>query len=92
MYKRTALTNAILLALALPTAASALEALEKSEYELVIVLRTLSDTDPAEFSREARKLRLNIPIVLLAFHHGELKAERESLVDAYDNARRRERP
>jgi hypothetical protein len=67
------------------SAASALEALEESEYELVIVLRTLSDADPAQFSQQAKEIRPGIPVVLLAFHYGELKAARDSLVEAYDN-------
>ena len=51
---------------------SALKALKESEYELVIVLRTLSDIDPAEFSERARAICPGIPLVLLAFHHREL--------------------
>jgi CheY-like chemotaxis protein len=67
------------------SAASALLALEKSEYELVIVLRTLSDFDPAEFSEKAKQLRPGIPVVLLAFQHRELELAREQVDDAFDN-------
>jgi len=65
--------------------ASALEALETSKYELVIVLRTLSDIEPEAFSRKARQLSPGIPIVLLAFHHRELAQVRDVVADAYDN-------
>ena len=67
------------------SAASALEALETSEYELVIVLRTLNDMEPAEFSRRARALRPGIPVVLLAFHHRDLERVREHTAPAFDN-------
>ena len=65
--------------------ASALEALEESEYELVIVLRTLSDIDPAEFSSKAKQLCPDIPVVLLAFQHRELELARERVGQAFDN-------
>ena len=67
------------------SAASALKALEKSKYELVIVLRTLNDMDPADFSRQARALRPGIPVVLLAFHHRDLERVREHTAPAFDN-------
>jgi DNA-binding NarL/FixJ family response regulator len=67
------------------SAASALKALEKSKYELVIVLRTLNDMDPADFSRQARALRPGIPVVLLAFHHRDLERVREHVAPAFDN-------
>lgn len=64
---------------------SALKALEKDNYELVIVLRTLSDIEPDEFSRRAKSLCPDIPIVLLAFHQRELAQARHLVRGAYDN-------
>lgn len=64
---------------------SALQALEESNYELIIVLRTLSDTDAVEFTRRAKQLRPGIPVVLLAFHHRELSLTRDQVQGAYDN-------
>ena len=65
--------------------ASALEALEESDYELVIVLRTLSDIGPGEFSERARAICPDIPLVLLAFHHRELVRVRSEVQRAFDN-------
>ena len=64
---------------------SALEALSESKYELVIVLRTLTDIEWAEFSRKAKMRSPDIPIVLLAFHHRELEQVREKVKAAFDN-------
>ncbi|MEJ2385423.1 MAG: PEP/pyruvate-binding domain-containing protein [Xanthomonadales bacterium] len=67
------------------SAASALQALEASDYELVIVLRTMTDMDPAAFSRRARALCPDIPVVLLTFHHRDLERVREQTAAAFDN-------
>ena len=64
---------------------SALKALKESKYELIIVLRTLTDIKPAEFSRKAKKLCSGIPIVLMAIHHRELQQAKEDVVQAFDN-------
>lgn len=64
---------------------SAIEALRENDFELVIVLRTLSDMDPEEFTREARALRPDIPVVFLAFHHREIESDRDKLIRAYDD-------
>jgi hypothetical protein len=64
---------------------SALKALEESKYDLIIVLRTLTDIEPAEFSRKARKLCPGIPVVMMAFHHQELEQSREEFTSAFDN-------
>ncbi|NNJ78440.1 MAG: histidine kinase [Xanthomonadales bacterium] len=64
---------------------SALEALEKKDFELVIVLRTLSDIEPDEFSRRAKALCPDIPVVLLAFHQRELEQARDQVRIGYDN-------
>jgi len=64
---------------------SALKALKESKFELIIVLRTLTDINPMEFSRKARKLCPGIPVVLMAIHHRELEQDREELARAYDN-------
>ncbi len=64
---------------------SALQALKESEFELIIVLRTLTDIKPAEFRKKARKLCPGIPVVLMAIHHRELEQGREELARAFDN-------
>jgi DNA-binding NarL/FixJ family response regulator len=67
------------------SAASALEALAESNFQMVIVLRTMNDMDPADFSRRARKLCPEIPVVLLAFHHRDLQRVRDYAGRAFDN-------
>ena len=64
---------------------SAIEALKKGNYDLVIVFRSLSDIDAVDFSREARKLCAGLPVVLLAFHHHELELARDKGDNPYDN-------
>lgn len=64
---------------------NALELLKESKFELIIVLRTLSDIEPDEFSRQAKQLSPDIPIVLLAFHHRELELLRDQVNGTYDN-------
>ncbi|MFC1720040.1 PEP/pyruvate-binding domain-containing protein [Pseudomonadota bacterium] len=67
------------------SASSALEALRESKFELIIVLRTLTDIKPAEFSKKAKELCPGIPIVLMAFHHRELELVRDEVAKAFDN-------
>src|SRR5210317_107896 len=50
------------------SASSAFQALKESKFELIIVLRTLTDIKPAEFRKKARKLCPGIPVVLMAIH------------------------
>jgi hypothetical protein len=64
---------------------NALKALEESQFELIIVIRTTTDISPAVFSRKARKLCPGIPIVLMAFHHRELEHVRGEVERAFDN-------
>jgi len=64
---------------------SALEALKESSFDLIIVFRSLADTDPVEFNRQAKLLHPGIPIVLLAFHHRELELFRDQDGKAFDN-------
>ena len=64
---------------------SALEALKESKYELIIVLRTLTDINPSDFSRQAKALSPDIPVVLMAFHHRELELARDEIANAFDN-------
>ena len=64
---------------------SALEALKESKYELIIVLRTLTDINPSDFSRQAKELSPDIPVVLMAFHHRELELARDEISRAFDN-------
>ncbi len=67
------------------SASSALEALRESKFELIIVLRTLTDIKPADFSRKAKELCPGIPVVLMAFHHRELEQARDEVARAFDN-------
>lgn len=64
---------------------SALKALEEQRFDLVIVFRSLSDIDPAEFNQQAKLLCPDIPVVLLAFHHRELDLIRDHKGDTYDS-------
>jgi CheY-like chemotaxis protein len=64
---------------------NALEALEKTRFDLIIVFRTLSDIDPSEFSQKAKQVCPDIPVVLLAFHHRDLELMKERVCRAYDN-------
>jgi len=64
---------------------SALEALKESKFELIIVLRTLTDIEPAEFSKQAKQLCPDIPVVLMAIHHRELEQLRDEEATAFDN-------
>ena len=67
------------------SASSAFQALKESKFELIIVLRTLTDIKPAEFRKKARKLCPGIPVVLMAIHQRELEQDRKELASAYDN-------
>jgi len=64
---------------------NALENLKTRKFDLIIVFRSLSDTDPVQFKREVRKLHPGVPVVLLAFHHRELKIMRDRAGKAFDN-------
>jgi hypothetical protein len=64
---------------------SALEALKESKFELIIVLRTLTDINPSDFRKQAKKLCPGIPVVLMAFHHRELDQVRDEIARAFDN-------
>jgi len=64
---------------------SALQALKESKFELIIVLRTLTDITPTDFRKKARKLCPGIPVVLMAFHHRELDQVRDEIARAFDN-------
>ncbi|MDX2417634.1 MAG: PEP/pyruvate-binding domain-containing protein [Xanthomonadales bacterium] len=64
---------------------SALKALKKSSFDLIIVFRSLSDIDPLEFTQKAKKLHPDIPVVLLAFHHRELELIRGKGDTAFDD-------
>ena len=67
------------------TGQDALEALRDSKFGLIIVFRSLIDMDPVAFRNQAKLLSPGIPVVLLAFHHKELKTVRDQGGDeAYD--------
>ncbi len=55
----------------------ALEALKDTKFDLIIIFRSLVDIDSVAFSRKAKLLCPNIPIILLAFHTRELEIMRE---------------
>ncbi|MCW8925818.1 MAG: hypothetical protein OQJ84_06145 [Xanthomonadales bacterium] len=65
----------------------ALEAMQRQQFDLVIVFRSMNDIDPAEFKRRAKLINPVIPVVLLAFHHRELELIRvnEEQENAYDD-------
>jgi hypothetical protein len=64
---------------------NALEVLKTDSFDLIIVFRSLTDTESAEFSRQAKLLNPDVPIVLLAFHHRELELMREQGCEAFDD-------
>jgi len=64
---------------------NALEALKDKSFDLIIVFRSLSDTSPEEFKRQAKLLNPDIPIVLLAFHQRELELVRDQNDKVFDN-------
>ncbi len=55
------------------TGEEALELLRTFNYDLVIIFRRLEDIELAAFAAQAKKIRPNIPVVLLAFHARELE-------------------
>lgn len=64
---------------------AALEALKDTSFDLIIVFRSLSEIDPVVFSRQAKLLCPDIPVVLLAFHHRELELMRDQGCEAFDD-------
>ncbi len=64
---------------------SALEALKDGHFELIIVLRTLTDMEPSDFNDRAKQLYPGIPTVLMAFHHRELEQMRDGGAETFDN-------
>jgi hypothetical protein len=63
---------------------NALEVLKTNDFDLIIVFRSLTDIESAEFSRQVKSLNPHVPIVLLAFHHRELELMREQGCEAFD--------
>jgi len=51
----------------------ALELLKERKFDLIIIFRSLGETDIASFSRKAKLSCPGIPVVLLAFHARELQ-------------------
>jgi hypothetical protein len=69
------------------TGEEALELLEKRSFDLIIIFRGLGNIDAATFSRKAKKIIPEIPIILLAFHPRELELLRQRKdFDAVDKA------
>jgi len=64
---------------------SALDVLKEQSFDLIIVFRSLADIESAEFTRHAKQLRPDTPVVLLAFHHRELEIMRDQGCDAFDD-------
>ncbi|MBT8069560.1 MAG: histidine kinase [Gammaproteobacteria bacterium] len=64
---------------------NALEVLKTNDFDLIIVFRSLTDIESAEFSRQVKSLNPHVPIVLLAFHHRELELMREQGCEAFDD-------
>ena len=63
----------------------ALEVLKGQSFDLIIVFRSLADIESSEFSRRAKLLNPDAPVVLLAFHHRELEMMRDQGCDAFDD-------
>ena len=64
---------------------NAIKAMEDDSFDMVLIFRSLSDMEPAEFRNQAKKFCPGIPIVLLAFHHRELELMRDQGEKAFDN-------
>jgi hypothetical protein len=64
---------------------NALEALKDNSFDLIIVFRSLTDIESDVFSRQAKLLNPDIPVVLLAFHHRELELMRDQGCEAFDD-------
>ena len=55
------------------TGEEALSLLQQRSFDLIIVFRRLGDIDIASFSRKAKRIIPDIPVVLLAFHGREIQ-------------------
>ena len=55
------------------TAKNALELLNSRNFDLIIVMLRIADTDPISFSKNIKKSYPEVPIVLLAFDESEIK-------------------
>ncbi|MFL2989507.1 MAG: hypothetical protein ACJZ11_02190, partial [Candidatus Neomarinimicrobiota bacterium] len=55
------------------TAASAMNDLSKNNFDLVIVMLRIEDTDPISLGKSVKKKYPNMPVILLAFDETEIK-------------------
>ena len=55
------------------TAANAMKYLSKDNFDLVIVMLRIEDTDPISLGKTIKKLYPNMPVILLAFDETEIK-------------------
>lgn len=55
------------------TAASAMNDLSKNNFDLVIVMLRIEDTDPVSLGKSIKKKYPNMPVILLAFDETEIK-------------------
>jgi CheY-like chemotaxis protein len=55
------------------TAADAMNMMKVTQFDLVLVMMRISDMDPFTIAKRIKKLKKDIPIILLAFDESELK-------------------
>jgi len=62
------------------TAADAMQMLNETQFDLVIVMMRISDMDPKSIAIQIKEFNSSIPIILLAFDESELKQLPENLL------------
>ena len=67
------------------TAKNALELLNSRNFDLVIVMLRIADTDPVSFSKKIKSLYTDVPIVLLAFDESEIKQLNDQYIKYIDD-------
>jgi len=67
------------------TAKNALELLNTRNFDLIIIMLRIADTNPISFSKNIKSLYPEVPIVLLAFDESEIKQLQEEPLKYIDN-------
>ena len=62
------------------TAAEAMQMLKETQFDLVLVMMRISDTDPKSIATQIKNFNNSIPIILLAFDESELKQLPDNLL------------
>lgn len=55
------------------TAADAIRMMEETQFDLVLVMMRILDMDPLSIAKQIKKMKENVPVILLAFDESELK-------------------